>query len=113
MKVSTQNAQHYKWGDNCDGWHLLSSPYLSVIQERMPPGTQEVKHYHEHSEQVFYILSGQATFYIDEEELTLEPQDSLHIPARTSHQIQNNSDQDVHFLVISHPKSHGDRIIVE
>lgn len=113
MKVSTQNAQHYKWGNDCDGWHLLSSPHLSVIQEKMPPGTEEVKHYHQYSEQVFYILSGQATFYLDQKVLTLEAQESLHIPPLTPHQIQNSSDRDLHFLVISHPKSHGDRIIVE
>ena len=113
MKVSTKNAPHYKWGGNCDGWHLLSSSHLSVIQEKMPPGTQEVKHFHEYSEQVFYILSGQATFYVDHEKLTLEAQESLHIPALTPHQIQNSSEKDLHFLVISHPKSHGDRIIVE
>lgn len=113
MKVSTKNAQHYKWGENCDGWHLLNSPHLSVIQERMPPGTKEVKHYHEHSEQVFFILTGQATFILDREILTLEAQESLHVPLLTPHQIQNNSKQDLHFLVISHPKAHGDRISLE
>ncbi len=113
MKVSTENAQHYKWGNNCDGWHLLSSPHLSVIQEKMPPGTKEVMHFHERSEQLFYILEGQATFILNQEKLVLEAQEALHIPALTPHQIQNISDSDLHFLVISHPKSHGDRILVE
>ncbi|MBX2873898.1 MAG: cupin domain-containing protein [Saprospiraceae bacterium] len=113
MKISTKNAQHYKWGSDCEGWHLLNSPQLSVIQEKMPPGTKEVKHYHEQSEQVFFILAGRATFTLDQETFILEPQESLHIPIRTPHQIQNNSKQDLHFLVISHPKAHGDRILLE
>jgi hypothetical protein len=27
--VSSQNGEHYLWGDNCDGWHLAKSPNLS------------------------------------------------------------------------------------
>ena len=35
--VSAGTADHYVWGDGCDGWHLVASDRLSVIQERMPP----------------------------------------------------------------------------
>lgn len=31
MKVFIKNVLYYKWGDNCDGWYLLVSLYLSVI----------------------------------------------------------------------------------
>ena len=24
--VSIDNAEHYIWGDQCDGWHLARSP---------------------------------------------------------------------------------------
>jgi len=112
MKVSTQNAPHYSWGDNCDGWHLLARPHLSVIQEKMPPGTAEIFHYHERSEQLFYILQGQATFLLDEKTVVLNPQESIHILPGIPHRILNNSTHDLHFLVISHPKSHGDRITI-
>ncbi len=63
--TSTENAEHYTWGNQCDGWHLLRSGSLSVIQERMPPGTSEQMHYHESAQQVFYILSGTATFEVE------------------------------------------------
>jgi hypothetical protein len=36
--VSLENAEHYNWGGACDGWHLLKSAALSVIQESVPPG---------------------------------------------------------------------------
>jgi hypothetical protein len=35
--ISTGTAPHYAWGAKCDGWHLVRSADLSVIQERMPP----------------------------------------------------------------------------
>ena len=34
--VSTLNAEHYPWGQGCEGWRLLKGDDLSVIQERVP-----------------------------------------------------------------------------
>jgi len=34
--VSRDNAEHYRWGDDCDGWHLVKDTQLSVIEEFMP-----------------------------------------------------------------------------
>jgi mannose-6-phosphate isomerase-like protein (cupin superfamily) len=110
MMISTENAEHFVWGSNCDGWHLLKSDSLAVIQERMPPGTAEQLHYHEKAQQVFYILSGTATFEIEGKTEAVNAGQSLHIPKNTKHRIANNGADDLHFLVISEPKSHGDRI---
>ena len=44
--VSPTTAPHYTWADVCDGWKLVDTPNPSVIQERMPTGTQEVRHKH-------------------------------------------------------------------
>src|ERR1700742_3947223 len=110
MIKSTKNAEHYTWGDNCDGWHLLRSDSLSVIQERMPPGTSEQRHYHERAQQVFYILSGTATFEVEGQEKTVEANQSIHVPPKTRHCIANKAEADLYFLVISEPKSHGDRV---
>jgi hypothetical protein len=45
-KISIGSAEHYTWGSVCDGWHLVRRPELSVIRERMPAGTSEVRHFH-------------------------------------------------------------------
>jgi mannose-6-phosphate isomerase-like protein (cupin superfamily) len=110
MIISTENAEHYVWGNACDGWHLLRSDSLSVIQERMPPGTTEQLHYHANAQQVFYILSGTATFEVGDKIEIVNAGQSLHIPKNTKHSISNNATDDLHFLVISEPKSHGDRV---
>ena len=62
--VSKENAPHYIWGDGCDGWHLAKTETLSVIQERVSPGKQEIMHYHNKSEQFFFVLSGTATLLV-------------------------------------------------
>jgi len=110
MITSTDNAEHYTWGANCDGWHLLRSDRLTVIEERMPPGTSEQMHYHQNAQQVFYVLSGIATFEIEGELKSVNARQSVHIPKGVKHCILNNNDEDLHFLVISEPKSHGDRV---
>src|SRR5665213_2142143 len=109
MIISTANAEHYTWGDQCDGWPLLRTDSLSVIQERMPPGTSEQLHFHQHAQQLFYILSGTAVFVVDGEKKIVKAGETIHIPKRIPHRIVNNSETDLHFLVISEPKSHGDR----
>lgn len=110
MKRSIKNSEHYTWGKNCDGWHLLKTDELSVIEEVMPPGTEEQLHYHEKSRQVFYILSGTATFEIDGHIETVEARESIHIPARALHKIINKGNEHLSFILVSHPKAQGDRI---
>jgi mannose-6-phosphate isomerase-like protein (cupin superfamily) len=108
--ISKATAQHYLWGANCDGWHLVQHATLSVIQERMPPGAAEVMHYHQQARQFFFILSGTATFEIEGREETFGPQQGIEVPPSTPHCIRNAAQTDLEFLVISQPPSHGDRI---
>ena len=108
--ISKENAEHYLWGNNCDGWHLVKSPTLSVIQECVPPGCSEVLHYHERAEQFFFVLSGTASLEVDGVTNRLEPQQGLHVPAGTPHQLKNEHTENLVFLVTSTPPSHGDRV---
>jgi len=110
LPMSRENAPHYVWGDNCDGWHLLQKSDLSVIEECMPAGASEVRHFHSKAQQFFFILSGQATMEIEGESILLIAGQSVAIPPGTRHQFRNHSDQPVRFLVISQSPGHGDRV---
>ena len=92
---------------------MVNSESLSVIREKMPASTYEQFHYHKKSQQFFYILSGVATFEIDEITLTVEPDNGIHIKPGVKHRILNNGFKDLEFLVISEPRSHGDRFNIE
>ena len=110
MKKSKESSEHYTWGQNCDGWHLLKTNSLSIIQERMPPHTSEALHYHQKAQQFFFILAGKATFEIEGEVFEVESNEGCHVEAHKNHKIKNEGPDDLHFLVISEPKAHGDRI---
>lgn len=111
--ISLENAEHYSWGPNCDGWHLVKNGELSVIQEKMPPGTSETRHFHSRSRQFFYVLSGTAIIEVSGKRETLNAREGIEISPGVAHQIFNESRADVEFLVISQPPSHGDRIVAE
>jgi mannose-6-phosphate isomerase-like protein (cupin superfamily) len=108
--VSRDNAEHYRWGDDCDGWHLVKDKQLSVIEEFMPPGAAEVRHHHEHSQQFFYILNGEVLMEINGQKKLIPAGSGIRILPGTRHQIHNPSSGPVRFLVVSQPASHGDRI---
>jgi len=111
--VSTSNAEHYRWGDACDGWHLLAGDDLSVIEECMPPGTAETRHRHVRSRQFFYVLEGEAVLELEGVAHRLRAREGLHVPPGAAHQMRNESDGELRFIVVSSPKSHGDRETVD
>lgn len=111
--VSKENAEHYQWGEQCDGWYLVKSEKLSVIQERVPPGCSEVRHLHTKSEQFFFVLSGCATLEVNGDVFELRDNQGLHVPSNTPHQLSNRGQTDLHFVVTSTPPSHGDRVEVQ
>ena len=110
MAVSIENAEHYIWGEICDGWHLLKRDDMSVIQERVPAGGAEVMHYHTKARQFFYILDGEGTMTFEDHEMILHKGEGIGIELLVKHQFTNRSNADVHFLVISVPSTRGDRV---
>lgn len=108
-----QPLEHYKWGNVCDSWHLLDNVGLSVKQEMIPPGALEQLHYHEKSEQFFFILAGTATFEIEGKQLEVCVHEGLHVMAGEKHRIINNGRSNLEFILCSLPSISNDRINIE
>ena len=108
-KISIGTAEHYTWAGRCDGWHLVNRPELSVIQERMPPATAEVRHRHRSARQFFYVLRGTAHLEAGGTDHDLTAGEGLEVAPGTPHQMSNRSEAEVEFIVVSQPHSHGDR----
>ncbi|SRR5581483_7942652 len=107
--VSRENAEHYRWGVDCDAWHLVRDKNLAVIEELMPPGAAEVRHYHQHAQQFFYVLEGEILMEVEGENTLVQAGHGIRIMPGTRHQVRNPSSGAVRFLVISQPPSRGDR----
>ncbi|MBD7966767.1 cupin domain-containing protein [Paenibacillus gallinarum] len=110
MIKNKESAEHYIWGAGCDGWKLVNDPRLSIIHEKMPPSTCESRHYHELARQFFFILSGVVELEVDGVIYTLSQQEGMEVHAGAPHQIFNRTEEDVESLVISSPRTAGDRV---
>ena len=111
--IRSEIAEHYVWGGNCDGWHLVRTPELSVIQERVPPGRGETRHFHSRARQFFFVLEGEAVLEVAGQRHTLPARTGLEIAPGAPHQFRNESEREVIFLVISQPPGQGDRLPAE
>jgi mannose-6-phosphate isomerase-like protein (cupin superfamily) len=107
--ISVENAEHYLCGGACDGWHLVRGENLSVIEERMPPGGTEQRHFHLHTRQFFYVVDGELTMELNGRLLVIAARQGLEIAPGQPHQAKNRSEANVRFLVISQPPGHDDR----
>jgi mannose-6-phosphate isomerase-like protein (cupin superfamily) len=108
--IDRSSAEHFIWGDVCDGWHLVTRTDMSVIAERVPPGVRESRHFHSAARQFFFILSGCAIIEINGERVILAEGQGIEVAPGIPHQFINESPEDVHFLVVSHPNTRGDRV---
>jgi len=63
-KISTASAEHYSWGQDCEGWLLLDGDDLTVVEECVPSGGCETRHRHATARQFFYVLAGEATLEV-------------------------------------------------
>ncbi|HEU6451853.1 MAG TPA: cupin domain-containing protein [Gemmatimonadaceae bacterium] len=109
IPISRSSAEHYTWGAQCDGWHLVRAEGLSVIEERMPPGSAEARHRHVRARQFFYVLAGRLDLEVEGTVHSLDAGVGLEVAPGVAHQALNRGGADVEFLVISQPPSHGDR----
>src|SRR5579864_7597340 len=97
VAISRDNAEHYRWGVDCDGWYLVKHENLSVIEEFMPPGTAEIRHHHQHAQQFFYVLDGEILMEINGDKTLVPAGSGIRIPPGTRHQVRNPSSGAVRF----------------
>src|SRR5579871_4273927 len=101
--ISTASAEHYKWGGaqgtDCDGWHLVKTPELSVIEELMPPGAKEARHSHARARQFFYVLSGELTLEVEHHVFKVRAGEGIEVHPGQEHQAFNQSANPLRIIV--------------
>lgn len=106
-------ANHYVWGEQCDGWRLVERERLSLREERIPPGCTETAHFHQVAHQIFYVLSGELTIKTPECTLLARPGEAVEIPPGVAHLVENRGMADLRILLFSSPDTAGDRHAVD
>lgn len=118
MITGKKHTDPYTWGASCKAWVLQQSGNMIIKEEMMPPGTCETLHFHEKTEQFFYILEGVALFSIEvadgaRKSYSVQSGEGTGIRPGKAHRIENAAGTDLRFLVISAPGYPKDRIELE
>jgi mannose-6-phosphate isomerase-like protein (cupin superfamily) len=83
---------------------------MTVKQERMPAGTSENLHYHQHAQQFFFMLQGEASFEMEDRIVIVKEQEGIHVRAGQKHRIINHTGATIEFILSSQPSTEKDRI---
>jgi len=87
--------------------HLLFAPPLStqlaVTWVRGEPGSQQGLHSHEHSEQIYIVVSGRGLMIVGDEAQEIEAGTAVLIPAGAKHAIRNPSSEPLEFISATTP----------
>lgn len=97
------------WAEVCKAWVLLDTDQLTIKEELMPPDTTESTHFHLKARQFFFVLEGVATFREEDRSIIVHSGDGFDVRPGITHSIQNDGQENLRFLLISHPSADQDR----
>jgi len=75
----------------------------SLAEARLAPGVATTPHYHAVTEEIYYILKGEAEMTLGEETRAVGPGDAIAIPPGERHTIQNSGTDELIFLCTCAP----------
>ena len=75
----------------------------SLAEATLPPGGRTDRHHHKVSEEMYYLVEGQALMEIDGEERAVRAGDAILIPVGAWHQITNAGADDMRMIVTCAP----------
>ncbi len=75
----------------------------SIAEVRIPSGESVLEHFHEKTEEVYYILSGRGQMHLEGETETVGSGDAIIILPGQRHKIANHCKEDLVMLVVCSP----------
>jgi mannose-6-phosphate isomerase-like protein (cupin superfamily) len=86
----------------------------TLAEARLPPGGSTTPHRHVKSEEIYYILEGQARMRVERDIASVGPGDAIAIPPGAEHQITNTGSTTLKFLCCCAPGyEHDDTVLGE
>ena len=117
--VSLRTCQAFTTKDGSIIRELLSHRNSSIRNQSLAeatigPGIKTEAHFHECSEEIYYILTGSAIMFLEDEMHRLQPGDAVSIPPGKVHWIFNDGAADLKLLCCCAPGyEHDDTFMVD
>lgn len=77
--------------------------HQSLAEARLAPGVATTPHHHMATEEIYYILVGEAEMTLGENNRAVVPGDAIAIPPGERHSIRNTGDEELVFLCTCAP----------
>ncbi len=95
--ASTRRENHRPWGF----YEILSDRADHKVKRIVVyPGKRLSLQRHQHRDEHWYIVAGEALMTLDNQQLQLHQGDSIDIPRRTVHRIENTTEADMTFIEV-------------
>lgn len=111
MEKARESDKEFRGGD----WgvkYLFRGPKIDWGVILLKPGQHLGGHYHREVEETFYVIEGQATFYVDEVRHSLAAGDAIRLEAPERHDVVNEGGQALKMLFIKSPYLPQDKVDV-
>lgn len=110
-KIINENDLEFRDGDS-GVKYMIRGPVLDWGFILYKSGQGLGEHYHDKTEETFYIVSGTPSFIINGEKIVMKAGDSFRLDMKDKHGIVNESDNDCKILFIKTPYYPDDKINV-
>ena len=86
--------------------HSFGTEQMAVQAFVFSPGRGFSPHAHANSEQVLYVIEGEAMIQLDDEERTVGPGAAVVVPRHVIHRVENRGDDQLVLMMVSTPPLH-------
>ena len=106
---SLERAEPFTTKDGSTIRELHRSPSQSLAEATLEPGQATERHYHERSEEIYFVTKGSGDLEVDGETQSVRPGDAILIPPGAWHTLENNGTSELTILCMcSPPYAHDD-----
>jgi mannose-6-phosphate isomerase-like protein (cupin superfamily) len=86
---------------------LSTGPHAQVVVMSIPPGGEIGEEVHPGLDQVLIFVEGRGVANLDGEEVTVGPNDLVHVPSGARHNVVNTGTGDLRLFTIYAPPQHA------
>jgi mannose-6-phosphate isomerase-like protein (cupin superfamily) len=106
---SLERAEPFTTKDGSTIRELHHTPAQSLAEASLEPGQATERHYHERSEEIYFVTKGSGELEVDGEMRRISRGDAILIPPGARHTLENDGTSELTILCMcSPPYSHED-----
>lgn len=107
-KRRLEDVELYQLPNQTNRLALIFDPFahevpLSFGLEIFEPGHRTPRHVHTMAHEVFFVLSGEGTAFCDGEQRSISNRDTIVLPPKSTHGLDNNSNERLYCLEMMFP----------